>query len=208
MAGYRVGLTGGIASGKSAVSSLFEARGVAVADADLAARDAVAPGSPGLAALVAAFGPAILGDDGRLDRRAMRERVFGDDEARRRLEAIVHPRVREALQAAAQAAPGPYVVVAIPLLAEGDGREAYPWLDRVLVVDVPVELQQARLTARDGIDDALADRMIAAQASRAQRLAIADDVLVNTAPLAALEQAVAELDARYRALARLKETHP
>lgn len=208
MAGYRVGLTGGIASGKSAVSSLFEARGVAVADADLAARDAVAPGSPGLAALVAAFGPAILGAGGRLDRRAMRERVFGDDEARRRLEAIVHPRVREALQAAAQAAPGPYVIVAIPLLAEGGGREAYPWLDRVLVVDVPVELQQARLTARDGIDGALADRMIAAQASRAQRLAIADDVLVNTTPLAALEQAVTELDTRYRALARLRETHP
>lgn len=206
MAGYRVGLTGGIASGKSAVASLFEARGVAVADADLAARDAVAPGSPGLAALVAAFGPGILGDDGRLDRRAMRERVFGDDGARRRLEAIVHPRVREALQAAAQAAPGPYVVVAIPLLAEGGGRAAYPWLDRLLVVDVPVELQQARLTARDGVDDALADRMIAAQASRAQRLAIADDVLVNTAPLAALEQAVAELDTRYRALARLRES--
>lgn len=208
MAAYRVGLTGGIASGKSAVSRLFEAAGIAVADADVAARDAVAPGSDGLAALVEAFGPGILDADGQLDRRAMRERVFADADARRQLEAVVHPRVRRALQAAADAAPGAYVVVAIPLLAEGGGRGAYPWLDRVLVVDVPVEVQQARLTARDGVDDALAARMIGAQASRAQRLAVADDVLVNTGPLAALEQAVADLDTRYRALARLKEDRP
>lgn len=203
MAGYAVGLTGGIASGKSAVSRMFEARGIAVVDADLAAREAVAPGSDGLAALVAAFGAGVLDADGQLDRRAMRERVFGDDDARRRLEAIVHPRVRQALQLAAGAAGGPYVIVAIPLLAEGGGRGAYPWLDRVLVVDVPVEVQLARLTARDGIDDALAARMIGAQATRAQRLAIADDVLANTGPLAALEQAVAALDARYRTLAGL-----
>ena len=208
MAGYAVGLTGGIASGKTAVSRMFETRGVAVVDADIAARDAVALGSSGLAALVEAFGAGILASDGQLDRRAMRERVFGDEDARRSLEAIVHPRVRAALQAGAAAAHGPYAVVAIPLLAEGGGRGAYPWLDRVLVVDVPVEVQHARLTARDGIDDALATRMIGAQATRAQRLAIADDVLANAGPLAALEEAIVALDARYRTLAALRGGRP
>jgi dephospho-CoA kinase len=209
MARYIVGLTGGVASGKTAVGRLFEARGVAVADADIAARDAVAPGSEGLAQVVAAFGPEVLAADGTLDRPAMRRRVFADDAARRRLEAIVHPRVRSLLREQCQAAPGPYALAAIPLLAEavpdaasGEGlRAVYPWLDRVLVVDVPVAVQRTRLLARDGIDEALADRMIAAQASRAQRLAIADDVIVNDAALEALDAHVAELDARYRMLA-------
>lgn len=208
MADYIVGLTGGVASGKSEVTRRFEALGVAVADADLAAREAVAVGSPGLAEVVAAFGAQVLGPDGGLDRAAMRRRVFADDEARARLEAIVHPRVRALLGAACRDAPGPYAIAAIPLLAEalppdgaGGTRGAYPWLQRVLVVDVPVEVQRARLLARDGIDAALADRMIAAQASRQQRLAIADDVLVNDGPLEDLDRHVEALHARYRALA-------
>jgi dephospho-CoA kinase len=127
--------------------------------------------------------------------------VFADADARRRLEAIVHPRVRELLQAGCAQAPGPYAVAAIPLLAEGGGREAYPWLDRIVVVDVPVEVQHARLVQRDGIDGALATRMIEAQARRADRLAIADDVIVNTGPLDALARHVAALDRHYRALA-------
>ncbi|TWT17526.1 dephospho-CoA kinase [Luteimonas marina] len=209
MADYVVGLTGGVASGKSEVTRRFEALGVAVADADLAARDAVAVGSEGLAEVVAAFGAGALAPDGSLDRPAMRRRVFADDAARLRLEAIVHPRVRDLLRAQCAAAPGPYAIAAIPLLAEAlpvqgtgaGGRAAYPWLRRVLVVDVPVEVQRERLLARDGIDAALAERMIAAQATRQERLAIADDVIVNDGPLEALEAHVAALDARYRALA-------
>lgn len=201
MATYRIGLTGGIASGKSAVASAFEALGIVVADADLAARDAVAPGSDGLAEVVAAFGPDVLSADGSLDRAAMRRRIFGDDDARRRLEAIVHPRVRETLTRTCERATGPYAIAAIPLLAEVGGRDAYPWLQRILVVDVPVELQRARLLARDGIDDALADRMIAAQATRARRLAIADDVVVNAGTLDDLQREVVALDARFRSLA-------
>lgn len=203
MSSYIIGLTGGVASGKSAVAARFEALGITVADADVAAREAVAVGSTGLAEVVAAFGPEVLAPDGSLDRAAMRRRVFHDDAQRRRLEAIVHPRVRGWLQAACAEAEGPYAIAAIPLLAEGGGREAYPWLHAILVVDVPREIQLERLLARDGIDTALAERMIAVQASRQQRLAIADDVIVNDGPLEALEGHVAALDRRYRTLAGL-----
>lgn len=204
MAGYAVGLTGGIASGKSAVAARFAARGVAVVDADLVAREVVAPGTEGLAALVEAFGQDILDPTGALDRRRMRERVFVDDAARARLEAILHPRIRSLLRTHAGEAPGAYVVVAIPLLAEGGGRTAYPWLDRVLVVDVPEATQLARLAARDRIDEVLARRMLDAQATRAQRLAIADDVLVNAGEVGDLDRLVAALDRRYRQLAEAK----
>lgn len=203
MSDYTIGITGGVASGKSEVTRRFQALGVFVADADVAARAAVAPGSAGLAEVVAAFGDAMLAADGGLDRAAMRQRVFGDETARRRLEAIVHPRVRAELQRECAAAAGPYAIAAIPLLAEGGGRAAYPWLQRILVVDVPVETQHARLMRRDGIDAALAERMIAAQASRAQRLAIADDVIVNDGGLEVLDRHVAALDRRYRSLARV-----
>lgn len=201
MSAYVVAVTGGIASGKSEVARRFEALGVTVADADIAAREAVVPGSLGLAEVVAAFGPEVLGPDDQLDRAAMRTRVFGDPHARQRLEAIVHPRVRALLQAQCAAAAGPYAIAAVPLLSEGGGREAYPWLDRILVVDVPLETQRARLMQRDGIDAALAGRMLAAQATRVQRLGIADDVIVNTGPLGALDRHVAALNRRYRMLA-------
>ena len=201
MSGFVVGLTGGIASGKTAVAREFAALGVHVADADVAARAAVAAGSEGLAEVVAAFGGGVLDASGGLDRAAMRRRIFEDPAAKRALEAIVHPRVRAALQAECAAAPGPYAIAAIPLLAEGGGRRAYPWLDRILVVDAPVEAQRERLVARDGIDAALADRMIAAQAKRAQRLAVADDVLANTGTLEDLAAHVASLDRLYRLLA-------
>lgn len=201
MAGYRVGLTGGVASGKSAVADLFAGLGVVVADADVAARAVVEPGQPALADVVAAFGADVLDASGQLDRARLRAHVFNDADARRRLEGLLHPPIRAALRDAAEAASGPYVVVAIPLLAEGGGRDAYPWLDRILVVDAPVELQRARLIARDGIDAALADRMLAAQADRRQRLAIADDVVVNDGAIAALEPQVEALDRQYRQLA-------
>lgn len=201
MSDFIVGLTGGVASGKSEVTRRFAALGITVADADIAAREAVAAGSAGLAEVVAAFGPEVLADNGELDRAAMRRRVFAHPDARRRLEAIVHPRVRAALQVACGTAAGPYVIAAIPLLAEGGGRTAYPWLDRILVIDVSQDVQHARLLRRDGIDHALADRMIGAQATRRQRLAIADDVIVNDGPVEALDAHVAALDRRYRSLA-------
>ena len=203
MSALIIGLTGGIASGKSVATAAFEARGITVADADLAARDAVAPGSDGLAEVVEAFGTEALGADGALDRAAMRRRIFIDAGARARLEAIIHPRVRHALRQACETATSPYAVAAIPLLAEG-GRDCYPWLHRVLVIDVPPDVQMARLLGRDGIDDALAARMVAAQASRAARLAIADDVLVNDDTLEALDRGVEALDRRYRALAQAR----
>lgn len=201
MADYVVAVTGGVASGKSAVTDAFAALGVMVADADVAARAVVEPGQPALQQIAELFGPASLAADGRLDRAAMRERVFADPEARKALEALLHPRIRTWLESACRAAPGPYVVVAIPLLAEGGGRTAYPWLDRILVVDVPEAVQRQRLIQRDGVDDGLARRMVAAQAGRARRLALADDVIVNDGPLALLAGVVSRLDARYRCLA-------
>ncbi|MEJ7747392.1 MAG: dephospho-CoA kinase, partial [Luteimonas sp.] len=123
-----IGLTGGVASGKSELARRFEALGVFVADADVIAREVVAPGRPALVQIVAAFGPTMLHADGGLDRRAMRERVFADAGARRQLESIMHPPIRIALHAACAAARGVYAMAAIPLLAEGGGRAAYPWL--------------------------------------------------------------------------------
>jgi dephospho-CoA kinase len=203
VARFCVALTGGVASGKTAATRAFESLGVTVADADLAAREAVAPGSPGLAAIRDLFGDDILAADGSLDRRRMRERVFEDAPARRQLEAIVHPHVRLRLREQCLQAAGAYAIAAIPLLVEGGGRAAYPWLRRVAVVDTPAAIQLERLIRRDGIDEALARRMIAVQATREARLAAADDVLVNDRGPADLERHVAALDRRYRMLAAL-----
>lgn len=201
MAAYVVGLTGGVASGKSEAARRFEALGAFVADADIAAREAVATGSDGLAEVVQAFGAGVLGADGSLDRVAMRRRVFEDAVARRTLEAIVHPRVRTRLREQCEHATAPYAIAAIPLLAEGGGRDAYPWLARILVIDVSEQIQATRITQRDGSDLALARRMIAAQATRTERLAIADDVVVNDGSLEALDAHVRALHRQYLALA-------
>lgn len=201
MSDYFIGLTGGIASGKSALEKAFATQGVVVADADLLAREVVAPGEPALAAVVERFGRDVLQADGQLDRAALRVRVFGDPEQRRALEAILHPAIRARLEAICRAAPGPYAIATVPLLTEGGGRAAYPWLHRILVVDTPAAVQKARLMQRDGIDAALADQMMAAQASRAERLALADDIVVNDGDLAHLQRAADQLHARYVALA-------
>ncbi|MFT3789804.1 MAG: dephospho-CoA kinase [Rudaea sp.] len=193
-------VTGGIASGKTTVTNGFLELGVPVFDADAIARELVAPGQPALAEIGAAFGPDLLTSDGGLDRRRMREHIFGDDAARRRLEAILHPRVREALQARARACAVPYCLLAIPLFAESP-RTAYDWTDRVLVVDVARAVQLARLMQRDGMTEDDAQRALAAQATRAQRLALADDVIDNTGAIDALPRIVARLHARYLALA-------
>lgn len=196
-----IGLTGGVASGKSLAEAAFRDLGIFVADADAAARAALAAGSSGLDEVVAAFGAGVLAADGTLDRAAMRRRIFADAGAKRVLEGIVHPRVRTSLQAACQAADSPYAMASIPLLAEVGGRDAYPWLRRILVVDAAEATRLARLQARDGIEAGLARRMLEAQASRTERLAIADDVISNDGPPQALATQVAALDRLYRRLA-------
>jgi dephospho-CoA kinase len=196
---FTVALTGGIASGKSAVAHRFEALGVSVYDADHAARVVVEPDSDGLASIVAAFGDEVLNAQGGLDRPAMRQRIFVDPAARRTLEAIVHPRIRQWMLEHAQADSGPYVILAIPLLTENIGH--YRWVDRILVVDVPEQTQILRLVVRDGIEEDLAARILASQASRAARLALADDIIENSGPEAALDEQVATLHRRYLDLA-------
>lgn len=195
-------ITGGIASGKSALTRALEALGVPVADADVAARAVIAPGSEGLAELVAAFGDDVLDADGTLDRVAMRERVFADPVAKKRLEAIIHPRVRAWLRDAASGWQSEYGALAIPLLVESGG--AYDWVDRVLVVDVPEAVQLERLVRRDDIAPALAQAMLSAQASRTQRLAVADDVHDATGPIAELPARAEHWHRHFLALARAK----
>lgn len=194
----RVGLTGGVASGKTAVADAFAALGVPVLDADAIAREVVAPGRPALAGIVDAFGPGVLDALGALDRRALRERVFRDPDARRRLESLLHPAIWQELDRQSAAAGGAYLVLVIPLLVETGATGA---VDRVLVVDCPVETQLARLAERDGETEAAGRAMLAAQATRAARLAAAHDVLVNDGTLEELRHKVAALDRSYRALA-------
>lgn len=201
MSQFVVGLTGGVAAGKSEVSRRFEALGIVVADADVAARAVVAPGSDGLDRIVAHFGSGILLADGQLDRAALRERIFASAQERQALEAITHPAIRELLRRTCEEAASPYAIAAIPLLTEAGGRQRYPWLDRILVVDAPVAVQHARLMQRDGTTADLADRMIAAQASREERLALADDVVVNDGHPEQLQAEVERLDRAYRQLA-------
>lgn len=189
----RIGLTGGVASGKSTVAAAFVRRGVPVLDADAAARDVTARGSAGLAALVAEHG-APLRPDGELDRAALRDRLFRDPALRAGVEATLHPLILERLTADGAAARGPYLVYAVPLIAE---RGLAGDFHRILVVDCPEPLQIERLMRRDGIDESAARRMLAAQASRAERRALADDVVLNDGDLAALDAAVDRLHARY-----------
>ncbi len=201
MSNFIVGLTGGIASGKSEVSRRFEALGITVADADIAAREVVAVGSPALAEIVERFGPDVVQADGSLDRSRLRQRVFADAGDRRALEAITHPAIRARVKSQCESAPGPYAMAAIPLLTEAGGRPSYPWLDRILVIDTPEAVQLSRLLRRDTIDEVLAQRMIDAQATRQQRLALADDVILNDGLPEQLQPQVERLDSLYRRLA-------
>lgn len=195
---YRVALTGGIASGKTTVANLFAALGVPVIDTDVIARAVVEPGQPALAAVVAAFGRDVLDADGRLDRRRMRERIFSDREAQRRLEAILHPAIRSAMERQSREAGGVYQVLVVPLLTEGGRRDH---VDRVLLVDVPEAVQVERLISRDGVTHEQAQAALSAQASRAARLAWADDLVANTGRIDDLRTRIVQLDALYRRLA-------
>jgi dephospho-CoA kinase len=190
----RVGLTGGIASGKSTVADMFADLGVPVIDTDVIARDVVRPGQPALDEIREDFGDAVIAADGTLDRSAMRAIVFGDETARRRLERILHPRIGEATRAQADAAGGPYQIVVVPLLVESSLRD---FVDRVLVVDCDEETQIERLLSRDAESEVQARRILAAQSSRAERLAIADDVVANDGDLDDTREQVATLHRRY-----------
>ncbi len=195
---FRVGLTGGVASGKTAVADRFAARGATVLDTDLIARQVVLPGRPALQALVAALGDDILAPDGRLDRARLRARIFADADLRQAVESVLHPAILEELGRQSAAATGPYQILVIPLLVEGD----YAGLvDRVLVVDCPPEMQIERLMLRDDETRAGAQAMLDAQSGRLERLAAADDLIVNNGPEAALDAQVADLDRQYRKLA-------
>ena len=202
-AALTIALTGGIAAGKTTVANRFAERSATIIDADAVARELVAQGQPALDEIVAAFGREMLMADGALDRQRMRERIFASDAERRRLEAILHPRVRSELLARASACAAPYCLLAIPLLAES--ARAYDWIDRVLVIDVPRALQLSRLMQRDGMTVTLAERALAAQASREQRLALANDVIDNAGAPEALTDAVERLDRLYFALSEKKE---
>ena len=195
---FTVGLTGGIASGKSAVSDRFGALGAPVIDTDLIAREVVEPGHPVLAEVVAAFGLEILDEEGRLQRRKLREIIFSDPEKQDLLEGILHPAIRAVVRERVAAVQAPYCIVVIPLLVESGH---FDWLDRVLVVDVPEEVQMQRLTARDGVSEEQARAALAAQAGREARLAIADDVIDNSGDIAGLDGEVRRLHAVYMELA-------
>lgn len=197
---FKVGLTGGIGSGKSTVADCFAVHGVPVIDTDLIARELTALGGAALAAIRAAFDDSVMHADGTLNRAALRSRVFSDGAARRQLEAILHPRIRQRVeQRLATVTAAPYVLIVIPLLVEtGSYRDM---LDRVLVVDCPEDMQIARVRARSGLDPDQINAILAAQAGRSERLAAADDVIVNTSTRAALAAEVAVLHRRYLTLA-------
>jgi dephospho-CoA kinase len=187
----RVGLTGGVASGKSTVSAMLADLGAVVIDADVLAREAVARGTSGLEAVVAELGPGVLTAEGDLDRPAVGAIVFADEQKRRALEAVVHPRVRaRAAELEAAAPPGSVVVHDIPLLTETGQAGSF---DAVVVVDVPVEVQVARMVEQRGMTRADAQARVAAQASREERLAIATYVIDNSGDLEALRARVAEV---------------
>ena len=195
----RVGLTGGIGSGKSEVARQFAALGADIADADVAAHAVTAKGEPGYRAVIEAFGERAIGPDGNLDRAWLRETVFADPAARQRLEAILHPLVRARMDGEVATWRGPYGLLVVPLLLErGDAR---PRVDRVLVVDCPEEEQVRRVQARSGLEADDVRRIMATQLPRGERLAEADDVVDNSAPPETLAPQVARLDALYRDLA-------
>jgi len=194
----RIGLTGGIASGKSTVADLFADLGIPVIDTDVIAREIVRPGQPALGEIAARFGENMIDAAGNLDRRAMRKLVFADSDARLDLEAILHPRIGEATRQQADAAGGAYQLVVVPLLTGSPLRD---FVDRVLVVDCDEDTQIERLLQRDAETVAQARRIIAAQASRAERLDIADDIIANDGSLAATHAAVNRLHQEYLRLA-------
>ena len=196
-----IGLTGGIGSGKTAVSDRFAHLGVPIIDTDRLARELVEPSQPALAEIVAEFGPDCLDGEGRLQRSRLRERVFADPTGRRRLEAILHPRIRALARERIASLTVSYCLLVIPLLAETGMTDL---VDRVLVVDAPEAEQIRRVMARDGVTEEQAHRVLAAQATRSQRLALADEVVENAGNLAVLDDQITALHRRYLTLATVQ----
>jgi len=198
MSQYVVGLTGGIGSGKSTVADLFVEQGAGLVDTDAIARDLTLAGGAAMPALTAEFGPEILTTDGALDRVAMRQLAFADPSARSRLEGILHPLIRRISAERCQAATEPYVILAVPLLVESGNY--HQRCDRILVVDCPESLQIERVMARNGLSAEEVKAIMAAQATRQQRLAVADDVVVNDADREKIVEQVKIQHAKYLAL--------
>jgi len=194
--GFVVGLTGGIGSGKTAVSDLFAARGITVADADVASRNVVLPGTPALAQIVDHFGEQILNEDGSLDRAALRQIVFADDHERKWLESVTVPAIMTELRQILASSQSPYSML---MLSSGSGRS--PLVHRSLVIDVPPELQIERVTRRDNNTPEQVKAIMAAQPSRQERLRYADDVIVNDGGMQRLEQEVERLHRQYLEMA-------
>ena len=190
----RIGLTGGIASGKSTVAGMFAEVGATVIDTDIIAREVVMPGQPALAEIREAFGESVINRDGTLDRAAVRQVVFSDDRARKRLESVLHPRIGDETRRQAALAGGDYQLIVVPLLVESSLKS---FVDRILVVDCDENTQISRLLARDAESEEQARRMLAAQTSRAERLAIADDVIRNGGSLDETKRQVEALHRRY-----------
>jgi len=194
----RIGLTGGIGSGKSTVAALFARHGAPVIDTDVIARELVEPGQPALKEIVDRFGPEMLDPNGRLNRSRLGERVFSDASERLALESILHPSIRATVAERLGNLDAPYCIVVIPLLVETGAMTTM--VDRVLVVDTPEEQQIARVAARDHLTDARIRAILKVQATREERLAKADDVIVNDRDIGSLEAAVANLNDRYRVM--------
>lgn len=199
--GFIVALTGGIASGKTAVSDHLATLGVPIVDTDKLARELVLPGEPALAAIAEHFGATILQADGRLDRAALRQRIFSDPAAKRWLDGHLHPLIRQKMWAALAQSRAPYAVAVIPLLTETGQTEGF---DRIALVDVPENVQLARVMARDGVDAEAAQAALRNQATRAARLSLADDIIANDGDRATLQRAVDALHQSYLRLAHEK----
>ena len=201
----RIGLTGGIASGKSTVADMFAEFGITIIDTDVIAREIVAPGEEALEEISSAFGPSVIDQSGSLDRKALRNIIFASNAERRKLESILHPRIRAAAAEKARVAPGPYHIVVVPLLVESPMRQE---MDRILVVDCAPETQLARLLARDAESEQQARRIIASQASREDRLAIANDIIRNDEGLEHTRAQVNALHEKYLSLIDDSATAP
>ena len=202
---YCVGLTGGIGSGKSTVAEQLHRLGAALIDTDVIAHQLTGPGASGTQALIAHFGAAIVDGDGAMDRKAMRERVFADAGARAALEGILHPLIREQAGQQLAAAQGPYVLMVVPLLTTAPAYRT--WMQRVLVVDCSETTQVRRVMQRSGMQEVEVRAIMAAQSSRAQRLALADDVIVNDGDLLKLQNDCNHLHQQYLHYAELRNAH-